>query len=45
MDDRLAENVYEKGVRHMNSGGYTHFVYVVAEDETVIVSRRAISAV
>lgn len=44
MDDRLAENVYEKGVRHMNSGGYTHFVYVVAEDESVIVSRRTISA-
>ena len=44
MDDKLSENVYEKGVRHMNSGGYTHFVYVVAEDESVIVSRRTISA-
>ncbi len=43
MDDRLAENVYDKGVRHMQSKGYTHFVYVVAEDESVVVSRRTIS--
>ncbi len=45
MDDELASKVYEKDGSHMKRGGYTHFVYVVADNESVIVSRRTISAV
>lgn len=44
MDDELADAVYSKEDTHMKSGGFTHFIYVVAEDESVIVSRRTIAA-
>jgi len=44
MDDSLAESVYAKGDRFIRSRGFTHFNYVVADAECVIVSRRTISA-
>ena len=42
MDDALASAVYAKGESHFKRGGFTHFIYVVADAEAVIVSRRTI---
>ncbi len=44
MDYGLAGNVYAGGDSSLRLGGYTHFVYVVADAEAVIVSRRTINA-
>ena len=43
MDEDLASQVYDEGMEVINSDGYTHFVYVVADDEAVIISRPRIS--
>ena len=45
MDKSLEETVYGQGSRHMKRGGYTHFIYQVAENESVIVSRRTINGI
>ena len=42
MDTELSDAVYAKGASHIRRGGFTHFIYVVAEAEAVIVSRRTI---
>ena len=42
MDRTLSEAVYARGDSHVKRGGYTHFIYVVADAEAVIVSRRTI---
>ena len=44
MDDELADAVYSKGDTNLKREGFTHFIYVVAEDESVIMSRRTIAA-
>ena len=44
MDGSLSEAVYARGEEVIRRGGYTHFIYVVADAEAVIVSRRTIDA-
>ena len=44
MDPALAEAVYARGDSHVRRGGYTHFIYVVADAEAVVVSRRTIDS-
>lgn len=44
MDGVLSEAVYAKGDEFVRRGGFTHFIYVVADAEAVIVSRRTINA-
>ena len=45
MDKSLEETVYGNASSNLKRGGYTHFIYRVAEDESVIVSRRTINAI
>lgn len=44
MDDALADEVYSSGATHIKMGGFTHFIYVVSEGESVIISRKTINA-
>ena len=44
MDDSLSDSVYAKGDEYIRRRGFTHFIYVVADAECVVVSRRTISA-
>ncbi len=42
MDKRLEDSVYGEGDHHIKLGGHTHFLYKVADGESVIVSRPTI---
>ena len=44
MDSKLRGLVYGGGSDHLCWGGYAHFVYVVADDEAVIISRPMVNA-
>lgn len=43
MSDRLNRHVYEDGMTNVRGDGYTHFVNKVADNESVVISRRSIS--
>ena len=43
MDDELYLQTYGARRNHVQSGGYTHFLNVVGEDEAVVISRAGIS--
>ena len=45
MDDALYKIVYAAERGQSESGGFTHFYYVVSEGEAVIISRKSVSAV
>ena len=42
MDDWMYEKVYIDQVCHYNRDGYSHFVNVISDDESVIISRRQV---
>ena len=44
MDRELADAVYAKGESYLRRGGFTHFIYVVADAEAVLVSRQTIAS-
>lgn len=44
MDDWMYSEVYEKGACHFYRDGFAHFVNVISDDESMIISRRQVGA-